>query len=166
VLKLRQQIAQRIGAFVPAPAPAARPKTFTDFGQLGRAPAATLAQPGPLVRNLMALVPPRFLEQIPFDRLSHLPRYLKALLVRAERAAVNPAKDQERAQRLAPYVDALNGFQEGSGAKLTPRKTALIEEFRWMIEEFRVSLFAQELGTAVPVSAKRLDEILGHIRQA
>ena len=50
----------------------------------------------PLAVELTALLPPRFLELIPFDRLPHFPRYLKALLTRIERAGQNPIKDLER----------------------------------------------------------------------
>src|SRR5690606_22109850 len=101
-----------------------------------------------------ALLPPRFLETISFDRLPHLPRYLKALLLRVERAAQNPPKDRERAALVAPYVTALRQLT----AKPPPTAEACVarEAFRWLIEEFKVSVFAQELGTAMPVSPKRL----------
>ena len=96
----------------------------------------------------------RFLERIAYDRLTHLPRYLKALLIRAERAALNPAKDQERLRQLAPYQDALKELQARPSPSLEAQRQ--LEAFRWMVEEFKVSLFAQELGTAMPVSPKRL----------
>ena len=77
---------------------------------------------------------------------------------------MNPVKDQERARQLAPYQSAWKQLQS------TPPRSAeagqAMPEFRWMIEEFKVSLFAQELGTAQPVSAKRLDEKLALIRQS
>ena len=104
----------------------------------------------------------RFLERIAYDRLTHLPRYLKALLIRAERAALNPAKNQERLRQLAPYQDALKKLQAQPAR--SPEAQRQIEAFRWMVEEFKVSLFAQELGTAMPVSPKRLDQQLEIIR--
>ena len=104
----------------------------------------------------------RFLERIAYDRLAHLPRYLKGLLIRAERAALNPAKNRERLDRLAPYQDALKKLQ-AQPAK-SPEAQRQIEAFRWMIEEFKISLFAQELGTAAPISPKRLDQQLEIIR--
>jgi len=97
------------------------------------------------------------------DRLPHFPRYLKALLTRIERAALNPSKDQERARQIAPYQKALNQLQ--SASPRSPEARQATEEFRWLIEEFKVSVFAQELGTAFPVSAKRLDEKLARVRQ-
>jgi hypothetical protein len=160
ILQLRQQVQQRLGPAVPA---TARPKTLNQFSQLG-APATPAIQAHPLSVELAALVPPRFLEQIPYDRLPHFPRYLKALLIRIERATLNPAKDQERARQIAPYLAAWRQLQGE-----LPRSTTAclaIEEFRWMIEEFKVSLFAQELGTATPISPKRLDEKLARIREA
>ena len=108
--------------------------------------------------ELAGLVSRRFLERIAYDRLPHLSRYLKALLIRAERAALNPAKDQERLRQLAPYQEALKKLRTEPAR--SPEAQRQREAFRWMIEEFKVSLFAQELGTAVPVSPKRLDKQL------
>ena len=115
-------------------------------------------------RDLDALVPPRFLETIPFDRLAHLPRYLKAMLVRAERAAVNLAKDQEKVKQILPYLDAIQKLNAKIPAA-EPARRAAVEEFRWLIEEFKVSVFAQELGTAQPVSTKRLNERLRELSE-
>jgi ATP-dependent helicase HrpA len=161
ILQLRQQVQQRLGPVV-APAPTTRPKTFSQLSQLGAPVAAPRGNP--LAAELAALLPPRFLELIPFDRLSHLGRYLKALLTRIERAAQNPLKDQERARQLAPYQNAWKQLQAAPPSSAEARQA--MEEFRWMIEEFKVSLFAQELGTISPVSSKRLDEKLARIRQA
>jgi ATP-dependent helicase HrpA len=129
---------------------------LSSLTQLG-APAANRPA-NPLMAELASLVSSRFLERITYDRLPHLPRYLKALLIRAERAALNPAKDQERLRQLAPYQAALKKLQ--AHATRSPEAQRQHEAFRWMVEEFKVSLFAQELGTAVPVSPKRLDQQL------
>lgn len=118
----------------------------------------------PVTGELAALVPPRFLESVPFERLPHLPRYLKALMIRAERAAVNPIKDRERAAQIAPWVEVWKKLEIQADLSAEGRK--LREEFRWMIEEFKVSVFAQELGTATPVSPKRLEQALERIRQS
>jgi ATP-dependent helicase HrpA len=95
---------------------------------------------------------------IPFARLAHVPRYLKALATRRERAKLNPVKDKERAQLIAPYLAKLKSLQDNP-PKFTEARTQ-VEDFRWMVEEYKVSLFAQELGTAVPVSPQRLDQLL------
>lgn len=170
LLELRRQVAQRIGS-PPAPVGAAapKPKVLTDLSQLGlkpKAPGVAVAAPAPtgLHAELAALLPPRFPERYHATAMGHLPRYLKALLTRAERASQNPAKEQERIKLLAPYADALRQFH----AKPPPTDEARhwLNEFRWMVEEYKVSLFAQELGTAQPVSPKRLDEMLLRVKNS
>lgn len=98
--------------------------------------------------DLGALLPPDFLRRTPFARVKELPRYLRGMQARAERWKRDPAKDASRARELQPFVQALQRLGERAG------------EFRWLVEEFRVSLFAQELGTAEPVSAVRLEKAL------
>jgi ATP-dependent helicase HrpA len=158
VLQLRQQVQQRLGATAAAAPP--RSQTYSSLSQLGQPAPARAAHP--LANDLAGLVSARFLERVSYDRLAHLPRYLKGLLVRAERAAMNPAKNQERLLRLAPYQRALQELLAQPARSLESRRQA--EAFRWMVEEFKISLFAQELGTAAPVSPKRLDEQLETIR--
>ena len=91
-----------------------------------------------------------FPARTPPVQMTHLPRYLRAVAVRAERAAVSPAKDAEKAAALAPFA--------GWETRVPPTQR---ETFRWLLEEFRVSIFAQELGTAQPVSAQRLRNMGG-----
>jgi len=107
-------------------------------------------QPYPgMEKDLQALMPPDFLRAMPYARLSHLSRYLKAMAIRAERWRKNPAKDAERSRQLAPYVAAEARLRGRQGGRFPP--------LRWLVEEFRVSLFAQELGTAESISAAKLD---------
>lgn len=167
ILELRLQIVQRLGPASGAAAP--RPKAAKDFSQLDQlvlkpTPGSPPA-PGrsPLFQELEQLVPRRFPEFIPPDRLVHLPRYLKALLLRLERAAQNPPKDLERQRQVDPFWAAWKRLKSKSD---DPALGSSLEEFRWLIEEFKVSLFAQELGTAVPVSAKRLAEQLARLEGA
>jgi ATP-dependent helicase HrpA len=159
ILQARQQVQQRLGVATVAPPPGTR--KLSSLGQLG-GPAASRAT-NPLARELTNLLPSRFLEHLEYERLPHLQRYLKALLIRAERAALNPAKDQERVRQMAPYLEALAKWQAKPSPSAGARRQ--IEVLRWMIEEFKVSQFAQELGTAAPVSPKRLDQQLEIIRQ-
>jgi len=107
-----------------------------------------------LARDTEALVPKDFLRTTPYAQLAHLPRYLKAMKLRAERVRQNPAKDAERAVQLAPYAAAAERWRGRAGG----------EALRWLVEEFRVSLFAQELGTAEPVSAVKLDRALAALQ--
>ncbi|WP_243039189.1 ATP-dependent RNA helicase HrpA [Dyella sedimenti] len=99
-----------------------------------------------------ALLVPGFLRELPTARLAHYPRYLKAMRLRAERLRQDPAKDQQRMLQVLPFWrDYLKHRAAG---------TPGLDELRWLIEEWRVSLFAQELKTAEPVSAKRLTRAL------
>ncbi|MDR3378675.1 MAG: DUF3418 domain-containing protein, partial [Verrucomicrobiae bacterium] len=138
-----------------------KPKTLTDLSQLN---LATKDAPKPAnvwAEELAWLVPRNFLAVIPFAQLTEMPRYLKALGTRLDRARLNPVKDRERAQQLAPYLARLKALLAQPPA--APEARQLAEEFRWMVEEYKVSLFAQELGTAFPVSPKRLDEHLSRL---
>jgi ATP-dependent helicase HrpA len=103
-----------------------------------------------------ALVHPGFLAGTPWPQLAHLPRFLKALLRRLERHAQNPERDARHAAQVAAWwarwrerVERERGENERSRA---------LEDFRWLLEELRVSLFAQELRTRVPVSLKRVEK--------
>ena len=160
ILKLRQEVRRRRG-LSPVLA-AARPQKISDLSQLNLATNAAQKPVNIWAAELDALLPPNFLATIPFAQLTHLPRYLKALATRMERAKLNPVKDQERVQQLAPYVAALKNFHASPPKSVEARRR--LEVFRWMIEEFKVSLFAQELGTAFPVSPPRLDQQLGQCR--
>ena len=106
VLQLRAQVQQRIGVVVATPA--RRSPSLSSLSQLGT-PVSRVQNP--LANELTNLVSPRFLEHTPYERLPHLLRYLKALLLRAERAALNPAKDLERQRQLTPYVEALKQLE-------------------------------------------------------
>ena len=124
---------------------------------------ALLTQPQPppgLEADLAALLPADFIAATPFPRLAHLPRYLKAMKVRADRWRENPTRDAERAKRLAPYARAVAALRRAVPA------TEAADRFRWLVEEYRVSLFAQELGTAEAVSPVRLDREWQALRQA
>ena len=106
---------------------------------------------------LEGLMPQDFLAALPLAELTERKRWLLALAKRIERAEHAPLKDAEKAKRVQPFIEQLRRLtQENSG----PRCPACREElalFRRMVEEFKVSVFAPEIGTAFPVSEKRLD---------
>ncbi len=183
----------------------------------GRQALLVHPQPYPgLAAELARLLPPDFLRTTPYPQLEHLPRYLRAMALRADRWKKQPAKDAERAALIARYDAAVARLlaappsrarasrtattsawpAAGHGARgpaaaapsrrseTESRKSAIEtpphpagdaastppllhlharERFRWLVEEFRVSLFAQELGTAEPVSATKLDRLLAEL---
>ncbi len=100
----------------------------------------------------------RFIVATPYERLQHLPRYLKAIGLRIEKLRANPARDAKLMAELQPLLQALQKFQK-AGAQ-DPR----VEEFAWLLQELRVSLFAQELKTPVIVSVKRLEKMLASMK--
>jgi ATP-dependent helicase HrpA len=125
-------------------------------------------------RDLATLLPPDFLRTTPYAQLAHFPRYLKAMKLRAERWRQSPAKDAERVALITPYEKALAQLAGSAGpgravlsAEVTPELAPTPtgwDALRWLVEEFRVSLFAQELGTAEPVSAVKLDRMVAALK--
>lgn len=107
-----------------------------------------------IAQQLQRLVPKRFLLQTPYAQLQHLPRYLKAVQLRLDKLRVDPARDAAKLAELRPQdqrfwrlVAERKGVQD-----------ARLHELRWLLEELRVSFFAQELRTPQPVSVKRLEK--------
>jgi ATP-dependent helicase HrpA len=104
--------------------------------------------------QLQSLVHKRFVAETEHIQLAHFPRYLKAMQVRMDKLRTDPARDTrlvaEWQQAAMPWQRAMRG-----GAQSDPK----MQEFRWMLEELRVSLFAQELKTPMPVSVKRLQKV-------
>lgn len=96
--------------------------------------------------------------QTPWEYLQHVPRYLKALRLRIEKQPSNADRDGKHAASVGlvwqRWQDKIQGLQAAN--KAVPQALA---EYRWLIEELRVSLFAQELRTPSPVSIKRLDKV-------
>ena len=133
--------------------------------------------------ELQYLVPVDFAELYSFARMKELPRYLKALALRAERGSLNLAAARKKIEGIAVYsrqlqqiiisagndvISAEAGIRELlrlniSAPDLSEEKKNLIEELFWMIEEYKVSLFAQELKTPYPVSPKKLDQLIREI---
>jgi ATP-dependent helicase HrpA len=114
-----------------------------------------------LAEEINDLLTSNFLQRIPFDQLQHIPRYLKAMQIRCEKYAMNPAKDKQTALQYQSYW---NTYQTHiHDPKLTKQQVKALRDFYFMLQEFKVSLFAQQLGTAQRVSAKKLDEMLSEM---
>ncbi|OZI33888.1 ATP-dependent helicase [Bordetella genomosp. 10] len=99
-----------------------------------------------------ALVHRWFLRDTPYAQLAHFPRYLKAAVARIDKLRADPGRDQRLMAEMAPL---LTQYQRARAA-LKGAPDARLDEFRWLLEELRVALFAQELRTPMPVSVKRL----------
>ncbi|WP_309684105.1 ATP-dependent RNA helicase HrpA [Polaromonas sp.] len=110
-------------------------------------------------QQLQRLVPKRFLTVTPYPQLQHFARYLKAITLRLEKWRGDPARDAARMAELRPLEQRYwRLVAERKGAS-----DARMQEFRWLLEELRVSFFAQELRTPQPVSVKRLDKAWAQI---
>ena len=108
-----------------------------------------------ITAQLQRLVGKRFLATTPWPALQHLPRYLKAVTLRLDKLRGDPVRDATRLAELRPLEQRyLRRLAELKGAG-----HARLDEYRWLLEELRVGLFAQELRTREPVSAKRLDKV-------
>jgi ATP-dependent helicase HrpA len=118
-----------------------------------------------LIEELVRLVPENFVDIYPHERLVHLTRYCKALAIRARRAILDFEKDQTKLSEIKKFTAYLNTMLTELSPLATDEKRQAVEEYFWMIEEYKVSVFAQELKTAVPVSAKRLTEKLKQIER-
>jgi ATP-dependent helicase HrpA len=105
--------------------------------------------------QLQRLVGKRFVIDTPWPALNHLPRYLRALVMRLDKLRTEPARDAQRLAELRPLEQRWQRrIAERRGAA-----DARLDEFGWLLEELRVSLFAQELRTPQPVSVKRLEKV-------
>src|SRR5204862_2097442 len=117
-------------------------------------PKAVPAAADDIRSQLAWLVPAGFLLTTPWHRLQEFGRYLQAIEQRLEKLGANPRRDAQLAAEIAPLearyraqVKAERGLRSPGG-----------DEYRWMLEEFRVSLFAQQLKTRMPISARRLED--------
>jgi ATP-dependent helicase HrpA len=105
-------------------------------------------------QQLQRLMPKRFMAATPWNQLQHFARYLKAIVLRLDKWRTDPARDAAKLLELKP--------QEQRYWRLVAERKGAVDdrmlEFRWLLEELRVSFFAQELRTPQPVSVKRLDK--------
>ncbi|MBO0981292.1 ATP-dependent RNA helicase HrpA [Microbacterium sp. SD291] len=121
----------------------------------------SLALLGPLndIRTQLAgLLHPGFVSATGIERLSHLPRYLDGMLERLKTLSSEPGKDRAR---MSEFERMAKAFEDAGGTIPLPRDAApTLAESRWLLEEYRVSVFAQRLGTAQPVSPQRIVKAL------
>jgi len=110
-------------------------------------------------QQLQRLMPKNFMAATPWPQLQHYARYLKAITLRLDKYRADPARDAQRLTELKPQEQRYwRLVAERKGAQ-----DARMLEFRWLLEELRVSFFAQELRTPQPVSIKRLEKAWGQL---
>ncbi len=112
-------------------------------------------------QQLQKLVPKNFIAIAPWAQLGHYARYLKAITARLDKYRADPARDAAKLKELQP-------LEQRYWRLVAERKgqvDARMQEYRWMLEELRVSFFAQELRTPYPVSSKRLDKVWQQLQQ-
>lgn len=105
--------------------------------------------------QLEALFPAHFLVEIPFSQVKHYPRYLKAILYRLDRYHEDRSKDLTKQNEIEKLMQPWQRLVRERKGQLDDR----LIDFRWLLEELRVSLFAQQLKTPMPVSPKRLERV-------
>ncbi|MDC6240845.1 ATP-dependent RNA helicase HrpA, partial [Ralstonia solanacearum] len=109
--------------------------------------------------QLKALMHKRFIEATPYAQLAHFPRYLKGIALRIDKLKADPTRDAQRMQEMAPLLQQYQRAEKQLRVQGQGGTDPRMEEFRWMLEELRIALFAQELRTPVPMSVKRLQKV-------
>ncbi len=111
--------------------------------------------------QLQKLMPKGFVAAAPWVQLQHYARYLKAITTRLDKLRADPARDAAKLQELQPLEQRYWRLV----AERKGQQDARMQEYRWMLEELRVSFFAQELRTPYPVSTKRLDKLWAQLQR-
>ncbi|MBX3678260.1 MAG: ATP-dependent RNA helicase HrpA [Rhodocyclaceae bacterium] len=142
-----QEIARLIGAIL-----AEHAALQKKLAQLKAQPAVAEA----IRKQCAELLPKDFVVATPFERLAHYPRYLKAAALRIDKLRADPARDARLAQDFVALEKPWE--RERQARRKGGAPDPWLEDFRWMLEELRVALFAQELRTPAPVSVKRLQK--------
>lgn len=116
--------------------------------------------------QMQGLIFPKFIAEIPYTQLVHVPRYLKAIAMRIDKLRSNPSRDaqcQKDWESVArPWQKLVQGNKGGSSYAIAEDQA--LTDFRWQLEELRVALYAQELKTPTPMSLKRLEKVLASLR--
>ena len=108
-----------------------------------------------------ALIAPRFIADADPAQLAHYGRYLKSLAYRLEKAAASPSQDAALAYQVREIEGQVSdAVEHAKGLPANPARAAVLRQAQNMVWELRVSLFAQQLGTAHKVSAKRISRLL------
>ena len=146
---IAQEVAKLVGAILTEQAGLAK-----RLGAMNKAFPAACAD---ISAQLAALLPKSFIVNTPYERLQHYPRYLNAAGMRLDKLRADPARDT---RQLADWQSLAKPFErEWVNQARSGVADPALDEFRWLLEELRVALFAQELRTPSPVSVKRLQKM-------
>ncbi|MFM0210345.1 ATP-dependent RNA helicase HrpA [Paraburkholderia sediminicola] len=140
--EISRLVGQILGEYATATKKLAQAKSFT-------------AAHADMQNQLDGLIGKRFVVDTPYSQLSHFPRYLKGIALRIDKLKADSARD---ARQFAEFQPLLQNYQRALAQRGGVLDTRL-SEFRWLLEELRISLFAQELRTPMPVSVKRLYKV-------
>ncbi|WP_027362983.1 ATP-dependent RNA helicase HrpA [Desulfospira joergensenii] len=116
-----------------------------------------------LFQDLKNLVPPNFLELYDLDRIKELHRYIACIRIRAQRGADNPVRESQKSSLIQPFQRQLETLVASLSDTSSREKADRAEAFYWLLEEYKISVFAQEIKTRVKVSAKILEKEMSAI---
>ncbi len=118
-----------------------------------------------LEKELVSLVPENFPDIYKSSQMVNLKRYVAGIGVRAVRGAEEPLKDAAKAHKIAKYKQKFDNILCDLSSDTSQEKAMALEDFFWMMEEYKISVFAQELKTCVKISPKRLDALCKRITE-
>jgi ATP-dependent helicase HrpA len=177
-VRTAREFAERVAAGSARMVPAAREWLYAlipvleAYAGVRRALSGFAGAEGPLAdvrrrmeEELAHLAPANFIALYERERLAHLVRYLEALAVRAQRALAAPEKERLKSEGLRPVSERFRRLLGSLGPGSSTEKRRAMEALFWLIEEYKVSIFAQELKTALPVSTKRLEKTFREVER-
>ena len=133
--------------------------------KMAQAKAASPSAYVDIQSQVQGLIFPKFVADIPYAQLVHLPRYLKAIAMRIDKMRSNPSRDAQCQKDWESVARPWQKLMQGSkGASYAMTDDQALIDFRWQLEELRVALYAQELKTPTPMSLKRLEKVLASLR--
>ena len=133
--------------------------------KMAQAKAASAAAFADIQTQVQGLIFPKFVAEIPYAQLVHLPRYLKAIAMRIDKMRSNPPRDAQCQKDWESVARPWQKLMQGNkGSAYVMTEDQALQDFRWQLEELRVALYAQELKTPTPMSLKRLEKVLVSLR--
>lgn len=133
--------------------------------KMAQAKAASPSAYADIQTQVQGLIFPKFVAEIPYAQLVHVPRYLKAIAMRIDKMRSNPSRDAQCQKDWESVARPWQKLVQGNGStSYAMAEDQALKDFRWQLEELRVALYAQELKTPSPMSLKRLEKVLASLR--